>query len=115
MCSWAAIRTWRAAATADVPGMVGWSALPIASGSRRGMSYTKLERLVNVDLPQPLAPAMMVRRGGITVRLSAVLGRIVGAPVQQGFPAGACDSGQAGRVRPQPSFSQLRPSSRPRG
>src|SRR5439155_25868380 len=103
MCSWAAVRTCRAAATADVPGMVGWSALPVASGSRRGMSYTKLERLLNVDLPQPLAPAMIVRRGGITGRSSEVLGRTVAVPVSQGLRAGACVLGQAARVRPQPS------------
>ena len=55
------------------------------------MSYTKLERLVNVDLPQPLAPAMIVRRGGITGRSSEVFGRTAGVPAPQGFPAGACD------------------------
>src|SRR3984957_16669256 len=64
MCWQAELRTLRAAATADLPGAVGCSALLIASGSSRGMRYTKLDRAVNVDLPQPFAPAMIVSRGG---------------------------------------------------
>jgi hypothetical protein len=86
MCWRAELRTLRAAATADVPGAVGCTALLIASGSSRGMRYTKLDRAVNVDLPQPFAPAMIVSRGGSPGIRVRFLGGLLTCAFRKDFP-----------------------------
>jgi len=86
MCWRAELRTLRAAATADVPGAVGCSALLIASGSSRGMRYTKLDRAVNVDLPQPFAPAIIVSRGGSPGIRVGFLGGLLTCAFRKDFP-----------------------------
>lgn len=95
--------------TAEVK--VSCNVLPIASGSSKGMlrSSSRFQR-VSVDFPEPLAPAMMVRRGRVNVK------EMKTAFYAHGRREFLVDAAFQGLLRPEllgPSFVRVEANSQP--
>lgn len=85
-CSLADFKTCLAPASGNCTFTDDWSMFSIASGSRTGISWKRLEpQRVRVLLPEPLAPATNVKLGRLNEKDGLMAGRTYAA-AQRGFP-----------------------------